>query len=229
MGFAQSSRAIAAVCSSIFPPLDLITNANLAIGSTTTAVATSAFSYKIRDKLYTKTAVAAGTAPGDDIVPAAKYGAVALDIGSDGTIDAIEAYTNAVGYTSAALAVSGLPQVADGHVRLGYVAATKSDGAFTFGTTALNAANTTVAYTTTTPTATVYFVSTPTAVASSAAVLVPSSYDNALTLYVAAKAFLKSKQYGKSARLMAEYYAEIDRFRIDFIERPKEPESNVTR
>jgi hypothetical protein len=32
---------------------------------------------------------------------------------------------------------------------MGYVTATKSDGAFTFGTTALNAANTTVAYTST--------------------------------------------------------------------------------
>lgn len=30
---------------------------------------------------------------------------------------------------------------------MGYVTAMKSDGAFTFGTTALNAANTTVAYT----------------------------------------------------------------------------------
>jgi hypothetical protein len=36
-------------------------------------------------------------------------------------------------------------------VRLGYITATKSDGSFTFGTTALNAANSTVAYHSTVP------------------------------------------------------------------------------
>jgi len=213
----------------VFPALDLITDANLAIGSTTTAVSSGAFSYKIRDKLYTKAAVAAGTAPGDDVVPATKYGAVAFDIGSDGTIDAVEAYHNAVGYSTTAFSVAGLPGVADGHIRIGYVTAYKSDGAFTFGTTALNASNTAVGYTDATPTATVHFVSTPSAVTAVQNILVPVVYDRALTLYVAAQGFLKAKQYGKSARLMAEYYEELDRFRTDFVDRPKEPESNVTR
>uniref|UniRef100_A0A6M3IZY7 Uncharacterized protein n=1 Tax=viral metagenome TaxID=1070528 RepID=A0A6M3IZY7_9ZZZZ len=213
----------------IFPPLDLVPDAGLAIGTTLTSVSSKEFNYKIKGKVYTKAAVAAGTTPGNDVIPTGKYGAVSFDIGSDGTIDAVEAYYNIVGYTTAALAASGLSQVADGHVRMGYVTASKSDGAFTFGTTALNAANTTVVYTDSAPTATVYFVETPSVVTSAQAILVPSSYDNALTLYVAAKAFLKSKQYAKSARFMAEYYAEIDRFRGDFVERPKESESNVTR
>ncbi len=94
-----------------------------------------------------KAAVAAGTAPGNDIVPQAKFGAVAFDIGVNGTIDAIEAPANATGYASALLAAAALPAPAADHARMGYVTATKSDGTFTFGTTALNAANSTVAYT----------------------------------------------------------------------------------
>jgi hypothetical protein len=119
----------------------------LAIGSTPTAVASGAFFYLINGVLYQKAAVTAGTAPGNDVIPQAKYGAVAFDIGADGTIDAVEATANATGYDSAVLAVAGLPAVASDHVRMGYVTATKSDGAFTFGTTQLDAANSTVAYT----------------------------------------------------------------------------------
>ena len=213
----------------IFPALPLITNAGLAIGSTATAVSTIAFSYIISGTTYSKTAVAAGTAPGNDVIPAATYGAVAFDIGSDGTIDAIEAYLNSTGHATAALAVAGLPQVAKGHIRLGYVTAIKSDGVFTFGTTSLIAANTTVAYTSSAPTATVYFLDKPIAVAAASPVLVPAVYDRALTLYVAAQALLKPGLYGKSGRLMSEYLAEIERYRLDFVERPKESEGNVTR
>lgn len=125
----------------------VFTEANLAIGSTPANVATAAFSYSINGTTYSKGAVAAGTAPGNDVVPINTFGAVALDIGADGTIDAVEAPANSTGYASAALAVAALPLPADAHIRLGYVTAKKSDGAFTFGTTALNAANTTVAYT----------------------------------------------------------------------------------
>ena len=91
--------------------------------------------------------MAAGTAPGNDVIPQGTYGACAFDIGVDGTIDAIEATGNATGYASAALAAAGLPAPATGHARMGYVTATKSDGAFTFDTTNLNASNSTVAYT----------------------------------------------------------------------------------
>ena len=122
----------------------------LAIGSTDTAVSTTAFQYRINGVTYNKAAVAAGTAPGNDVIPQSTYGAVALDIGLDGTLDAIEAADNATGYASAALAIAGIPAAAAGHIRTGTVTATKSDGAFTFGTTALDAANTTVAYTPTT-------------------------------------------------------------------------------
>lgn len=119
----------------------------LAIGSTPTAVATALFHYMIGGKHYIKAAVAAGTAPGNDVIPQGTYGAVAFDIGADGTLDAVEATANATGYASAALAVAGLPAAASGHARVGWVTATKSDGVFTFGTTQLDAANSTVAYT----------------------------------------------------------------------------------
>lgn len=119
----------------------------LAIGSTPTAVSTALFHYFIGGKHYIKAAVAAGTAPGNDEIPVGLYGAVAFDIGADGTIDAVEATANATGYASAVLAVAGLPAAATAHARIGWVTATKSDGAFTFGTTQLDAANTTVAYT----------------------------------------------------------------------------------
>ncbi len=132
---------------SLYVENKLVTTPGLATGSTNTHVASSAFTYYIGPTLYSKSAVAAGTAPGNDVIPQNKYGAVALDIGADGTIDVIEAANNATGYDSAALAIAGIAAVAYDHVRMGTVTAMKSDGAFTFGTTALNAANTTVAYT----------------------------------------------------------------------------------
>lgn len=126
---------------------NLVGTPGLAIGSTNTAVANLVFNFRVNGIEYQKAAVAAGTAPGNDVIPQSTYGAVALDIGINGTIDVIEAGDNATGYASAALAVAGLAAVAADHVRMGTVTATKSDGAFTFGTTALDVANSTVAYT----------------------------------------------------------------------------------
>jgi hypothetical protein len=119
----------------------------LAIGSTPANVANVAFDFTVNGIRYSKAAIAAGTAPGNDVVPQSTFGAVAFDIGTDGTIDAVEAAANATGYASAVLAIAGIPAVAADHARIGNVTATKSDGAFTFGTTALNAANSTVVYT----------------------------------------------------------------------------------
>ena len=68
-----------------------VTKTGLGVGSTATAVATSALDFTIAGVRYSKAAVAAGTAPGNDVVPQATFGAVALDIGVNGTIDAIEA------------------------------------------------------------------------------------------------------------------------------------------
>jgi hypothetical protein len=124
-----------------------VTKTGLAIGTTKTAVATGALDFTIAGVRYSKAAVAAGTAPGDDVVPQSLYGAVALDIGVDGTIDAIEAADNVTGYATAALAIADIPAAASEHARLGTVTVIKSDGAFTFGTTDLDAANVTTVYT----------------------------------------------------------------------------------
>ena len=125
----------------------MVSKPGLAIGSTATAVSNVAFDYQIGGVQYSKAAVAAGTAPGDDVIPQSTYGAVAFDIGADGTIDVVEADDNSTGYASAALAIAGCDDPAADHARMGYVTATKSDGAFTFGTTDLDAANVTAAYT----------------------------------------------------------------------------------
>jgi hypothetical protein len=119
----------------------------LLIGSTATAVANVAFDFLITGVRYTKAAVAAGVAPGNDVIPQSTYGAVALDIVAAGTVTIAEAAANATGYASAALAIAGIPAVATGKARMGTVTVTKSDGAFTFGTTDLDAANVTTVYT----------------------------------------------------------------------------------
>lgn len=125
----------------------ILGNPTLAGGSNADDVANAAFEYIINGNLYNKAAITTGTAPGTDVIPQSLYGACAFDIGTDGTVDAVPATDNATGYASAALAVAGLPAVAANHARMGWVTVTKSDGAFTFGTTNLNAANTTVAFT----------------------------------------------------------------------------------
>lgn len=124
----------------------LLTDPSLGVGSAATNVASGAFYYSIGGNMYLKAAVAAGTAPGNDVVPEDTYGAVALDIGADGTIDVVEASGNATGYASAALAIAGLAACASDHVRIGTVTVMKSDGAFTFGTTELSATNVTAVY-----------------------------------------------------------------------------------
>lgn len=119
----------------------------LAIGSTPANVSNLTFSYIITGNEVSKAAVAAGTAPGTDVVPLGTFGAVALDISAAGTITVAKSPANATGYASAALAVAALPAVGANLVRMGWVTVTKSDGAFTFGTTSLAASNTTVVYT----------------------------------------------------------------------------------
>lgn len=123
----------------------ITSSATLAVGTDPTQVETAAFGYDLAGVYYAKTAVV-GTVPGDDVIPEDLYGAIALDIGANGTIDVIEATANATGYATSALALAGLPAAASDHVRMGTVTAMKSDGAFTFGTTSLADAAVTEAY-----------------------------------------------------------------------------------
>jgi hypothetical protein len=120
----------------------------LAIGTTPAYVENVAFNYSIQGVQYSKAAVTAGTAPGDDVVPVDTYGAVAFDIDAAGTITVAEAAANVTGYASAALALAGIPAVAASKARMGTVSVFRDTaGAFTFGTTSLADGDTTVVYT----------------------------------------------------------------------------------
>ena len=126
----------------------LLSAPGLAIGSgDKTAVAHSAFFYMIAGVIYAKVADAAGIEPGNDVVPDGTFGACAFDIGIDGTIHATEAAANATGYSTAVLAIAGIPAVAASHVRMGTVTAKDTGAAFTFGNVALDHGGSTVAYT----------------------------------------------------------------------------------
>lgn len=125
-----------------------ITKTGLAIGSTPANVSNAAFDFIIGGVQYSKAAVAAGTAPGNDVIPVDTYGAVALDVNAAGTISVAEAAANATGYASAALAVAGIPVVAADKARMGTTSVIRATaGAFTFGTTSLADGDTTVVYT----------------------------------------------------------------------------------
>jgi hypothetical protein len=120
----------------------------LGLGSTKNLVANESFTYYINGGQYSKAANTVGTAPGNDVIPINKYGSVAFDIDAAGTITVAEATNNATGYSSAALAVAGLPALGADLFRIGRVTVIKTDGSFTFGTTDLDAANVTVYYNT---------------------------------------------------------------------------------
>lgn len=129
-----------------------LTQTALAIGSATTCVSYSASAYMINGTKYEITASSVGksiTSAEITTIYQNKYGAIGFDVGINGTVDLVQAPANATGYASAALAAAALPASAADHARMGYITIIKTDGAFTPGTTALNAANVTVVYTNT--------------------------------------------------------------------------------
>lgn len=119
----------------------------LAIGSTKTKVAHGSFSYYIYATKYSVSADTVGVNDCTDVVPLGKYGAIALDMDAAGAVTITPADDNATGYSSAALAIAGIPRWSSAYCRIGTVTVIKSDGAFTFGTTNFDAANVTTAYT----------------------------------------------------------------------------------
>lgn len=126
-------------------------------------VKSTEFDYVINGVGYHKDAVD-GTALTAQSVPQNKYGAWAFDIGADGTIDVVPATANATtGYDSAVLASGALPAVASDHVRMGYVTAMNTAGAFVGATTELDVATVTEAFNS----ATAGIPSIPSAIASS--------------------------------------------------------------
>ena len=66
----------------------------------------------------------------------------------------------------------------------------------------------------------VYLISAPIDVASGSAVLVPAHYDKALILYIVSQALKKDRRYAESNAVLAEYLAELDRYRMDYSYQP---------
>lgn len=66
----------------------------------------------------------------------------------------------------------------------------------------------------------VYTITKPDAVIAAAAITIPAYYDKALTLYIAAQALKKDAKYAQSNAVLAEYQAELDRYRVDFSYQP---------
>ncbi len=134
-----------------FASTGIKTGAALAIGSTVTRIANGAFTFDISGTGYSKAADAVGKAPGVATTVQNKYGAQALDIGADGTIDAVPGTNITTGFDTPAEAAADLPAVAASHTRMGYVTAMRTDVAgFIWGTTGFNDGSSTVAFTSST-------------------------------------------------------------------------------
>ena len=110
----------------------------LSIGSTDTAIASTAFTFRVNGASYNKAAVAAGTAIGAQTVTADKWALYRLSVVVAGTITVTPAAGNVAGYTTEALAKAALPAVPANSVDMGFVTLkTKASMAWIAATDAL--------------------------------------------------------------------------------------------
>ena len=63
----------------------------------------------------------------------------------------------------------------------------------------------------------------PTVVGATDDVEVPAYFDRALVLYVVAQGMYKDGKFGKASTIMAQYLAEIDRYKVEFTEQIPKP------
>jgi hypothetical protein len=124
---------------------DFITSPTLAIGTTPQNVLNAACKFQIGDNIYDL--ASAETALSGDDVPQNTYGAWLLSVDVDGTITITAASSNGTGYANAALAIAGITLPGAAYADLGFVTAINSGGAFSPGTTALDAGTVTDTYT----------------------------------------------------------------------------------
>jgi len=117
----------------------------LAIGTTASKVLCAAFKYKLLDWTYSKASTE--TALSGEDVPQDTYGAWLLSLDDEGAITVTEAADNVTGYATAALAVNGIVLPGSSQAIMGFVTAISSSGAFSPGTTLLNALTVTDTYT----------------------------------------------------------------------------------
>lgn len=117
-------------------PLSTVT---VAIGSTPTAVSTTAFTFALRGVLALKGAVAAGTALAAGTIPTNTWGVYRLSITGAGTLTMTAAAANfTTGYATEALAIAALPALPDNHAPVAYITVLTAIGSpFIGGTDAL--------------------------------------------------------------------------------------------
>lgn len=129
-----------------FKDEQFITNPILVIGSSdTTKVKHSDFSYEVQNKSYSKSSSEVDLT--GDAIPQGLYGAWSLKIDEDGDITVTAAVANGTGYATPRIALDALGTSDSDSAYMGYVTVTKSDGAFTPATTALDASNVTATFT----------------------------------------------------------------------------------
>ena len=68
----------------------------------------------------------------------------------------------------------------------------------------------------------VHFIDKPETILSTENVPLPAIYDRALTLFIVARAQIKARRFNRSVQLMSQYVSELDRYRMDFGDKPKE-------
>lgn len=123
-----------------------ITDPNLVIGTSNTArVKHDAFDFEIQSKSYS--VATSEVALTGDAVPAGLFGAWSLKVDVDGTITVTASGSNGTGHATPRIALDTLETSDADSAYMGYVTATKSDGAFTPDTTLLGAANVTATFT----------------------------------------------------------------------------------
>lgn len=123
-----------------------ITAPTLVIGaSDSKKVKHSDFDYDIQGFSYSK--ASSEVALTGSAIPQSKFGAWSLKIDTDGTITVAAATDNVTGYDTPRIALEDLESSDSTSAYMGYVTVTKSDGAFTPDTTALDAANVTATFT----------------------------------------------------------------------------------
>lgn len=116
-----------------------LTSPVLALGSTDTQVANSAFQYTVNGLDAAKAAVAAGTALAAGTIPSNTWGIYLLSINAAGTIAVAAGALNfTTGYASEAAAIAALPATPANQASMGYVTVlTKVGSAFIGGTDSL--------------------------------------------------------------------------------------------
>lgn len=123
-----------------------ITGPTLVIGSDTTKVGHSAFTYRIQNYSYSKAASEVDLT--GDTIPQNKYGAWSLKIDSDGDITVAAASGNSTGYNTPRLALEALNKSDGDSCFMGFVTVMSTDsGGFVPATTALDDSAVTDTYT----------------------------------------------------------------------------------